>query len=116
MLRNFERGLGQGYRVFRLIGEDAGAYGQDIGSSIVELLAGLNLHTHVIVGYPGESEKDFSETLRCLRSVRFQRVHVYLYADRPGTPSSPLPEKVSEDVGYERYRRVREMAAAAAIS
>lgn len=54
--------------------------------------------TDVIVGFPGESEDDFQETLSLIREVRFAKVHMFPYSDRPKTRASRMPNKVSRDV------------------
>ena len=57
---------------------------------------GLHLVTHVLVGFPGEGEPEFEHTRALLRRVRFDRVDVYPYADRPHASAADLPGKVPE--------------------
>ena len=56
------------------------------------------LDTHIMVGFPGESDNDFRKSLNLVREVKFSKVEVYPYQDRPNTISSNFGEKVSEDV------------------
>jgi tRNA A37 methylthiotransferase MiaB len=56
------------------------------------------LSTHVLVGFPGETDEDFIETANLLRKLRFERVDVYKYSDRPGTESMSLPNKVPQNI------------------
>ena len=65
------------------------------------------LGTHVIVGFPGETEEDFAETIGFLRDVPFSYIEAFRYEDRPGIPSASLPEKVSNRVKHRRLRRLR---------
>ena len=65
------------------------------------------LGTHVIVGFPGETEEDFAETVGFLRDVPFSYIEAFRYEDRPGIPSASLPEKVSNRVKHRRLRRLR---------
>jgi threonylcarbamoyladenosine tRNA methylthiotransferase CDKAL1 len=58
--------------------------------------ADLHLVTHVLVGFPGEDEREFEKTRSLLSSVRFDRVDVYPYADRPHAPAAALPGKLLE--------------------
>lgn len=54
--------------------------------------------TDVIVGFPGETEADFADTLEIMRRVKFAKVHMFPYSDRPRTRSALMPNKVSKDV------------------
>jgi tRNA A37 methylthiotransferase MiaB len=185
LLAEFDAGLASGRTHFRLIAQDIGAYGLDIGSSVVELLEGmfardaifdlqlidlnvrwlvryeddlvpliaanasrlqhlatplqsgsdrvlglmrrhhtsaeagrvltavraaapaLPMSTHVMVGFPGETEADLQDTMAALRAIRFDRVNVFDYADRPGTVASSMPDKVPHSVIVSRSRRIR---------
>ncbi len=60
------------------------------------------LRTEIIVGFPGETEDEFRESLDLVASVNFDFVHVYEYDDRPNTPASRMPHKVPQ-----RDKRVR---------
>lgn len=72
--------------------------------------------TDVIVGFPGETEEDFSETLRVVREVGFCKVHAFPYSPRQGTPAAELPGRVPPPVVAERRQRLKaleeELAAA----
>ena len=69
------------------------------------------LTTDVIVGFPGETEQDFQETLALVRECRFSRVHVFPYSRREGTPAAERPDQVPEAVKADRGRRLRALAA-----
>ena len=56
-----------------------------------------SISADVIVGFPGETEKDFQLSLNLLRDLHFLRVMVYKYEDRPGTIASKLPDKISDE-------------------
>ncbi|GEN79276.1 tRNA (N6-isopentenyl adenosine(37)-C2)-methylthiotransferase MiaB [Actinotalea fermentans] len=60
----------------------------------------------VIVGFPGETEEDFAETLRVVEQARFSSAFTFLYSPRPGTPAADLPDQVPADVVQERYERL----------
>jgi tRNA A37 methylthiotransferase MiaB len=176
IITDMQKGISQGYKNYRLIGEDCGAYGQDIGLSVIDLLRGLTLfkgeyqifiddfspiwlikyqeelidifsknnnkfgfigipiqsgndrilnlmnrgysaldvekslvsirrevpniriRTHVIVGFPTETEKEFNNTISLLKLVDFDRVAIYKYTDRPNTIASTYTGKISEFV------------------
>jgi len=177
-------GLKDGYKTFSLVGEDAGAYGLDIGSNITNLLKSilsideeikirfndfspkwlimyfqefhkifikhhgnidrfmlpiqsgsekilksmkrdhtakdlreclralkrsvpnLQIESHVLVGFPGETEQDFLDTLELLQYLKFSEVQIYPYSDRPNTESFKMMPKVSEDVIGDRISRI----------
>jgi tRNA A37 methylthiotransferase MiaB len=185
VLAEFDAALSQGHTEFKLLAQDLGAYGQDIGTNLAGLLRGIferpgdfrlqmndvgirwivkqaddlgtllyenaakvrMLHmplesgsdrilgvmrrghtaseaeevfqllraaapdmllaTHVMVGFPGETEEDFLETARVLRSGGFDRVHVFDYSDRSGTVAAGMPGKVPPRVIRSRSRRLR---------
>lgn len=71
----------------------------------------LALTTDLIVGFPGETEELFQETMDTLEELRFSAIHVFPYSRRPGTPAAAFPDQVPEAVKHERVRRVREKEA-----
>jgi threonylcarbamoyladenosine tRNA methylthiotransferase MtaB len=73
----------------------------------------LAVTTDVIVGFPGETEKEFAESLAFVESMAFARVHVFPYSIRPGTPAAAMPGQVAPPVKRERARAMRAVAAAA---
>src|SRR5450830_1515479 len=62
--------------------------------------------TDIIVGFPGETEADFAETLRVVESARFASAFTFQYSPRPGTPAADLPEQLPKAVVQERYERL----------
>ncbi len=62
--------------------------------------------TDIIVGFPGESEEDFQQTLDLCTQARFAAAYTYQYSKRPGTPAATMPNQVSEEIVGERYTRL----------
>lgn len=62
--------------------------------------------TDVIVGFPGETEIDFADTLEVMQQVKFAKVHMFPYSDRPRTRSVLMPNKVSHEVMRDRKQKV----------
>ena len=62
--------------------------------------------TDIIVGFPGETEEDFLETMRVVRESRFASAFTFQYSKRPGTPAADLPDQVPADVVKDRYGRL----------
>ena len=70
--------------------------------------------TDIIVGFPGETEDEFEESLQTCRESAFARIHVFSYSSRPGTGAETMPDQVPETVKKERSRRMQELADASA--
>jgi len=62
--------------------------------------------TDIIVGFPGETEADFAETLNVVEAARFASAFTFQYSPRPGTPAADLPEQLPKAVVQERYERL----------
>ncbi|WP_051407318.1 tRNA (N6-isopentenyl adenosine(37)-C2)-methylthiotransferase MiaB [Nocardia sp. CNY236] len=62
--------------------------------------------TDIIVGFPGETEEDFQETLDVVRQARFTSAYTFQYSKRPGTPAAQLPDQLPKAVVQERYDRL----------
>ncbi|HWA19729.1 MAG TPA: tRNA (N6-isopentenyl adenosine(37)-C2)-methylthiotransferase MiaB [Devosia sp.] len=65
-----------------------------------------------IVGFPGETEADFAETLSIVREVGYASAFTFKYSVRPGTPGATLPDQIPEDVKTERLARLNELVTA----
>ena len=72
-------------------------------------MPGLSLTTDVMVGFPGETEKQFLGTLRAFEEIRFDQAFMFKYSDRPGTKASEFPDKVSEQDKQDRHVRLVEV-------
>ncbi|WP_026005205.1 tRNA (N6-isopentenyl adenosine(37)-C2)-methylthiotransferase MiaB [Streptomyces sp. AA1529] len=64
------------------------------------------LSTDIIVGFPGETEEDFAETLHVVREARFAQAFTFQYSKRPGTPAAEMPDQIPKKVVQERYERL----------
>ena len=62
--------------------------------------------TDIIVGFPGETEEDFQETLRVVEAARFASAYTFQYSIRPGTPAATMADQVPKEVVQERYERL----------
>jgi tRNA-2-methylthio-N6-dimethylallyladenosine synthase len=62
--------------------------------------------TDIIVGFPGETEDDFAQTLHVVREARFASAFTFQYSPRPGTPAATMDEQVPKAVVQERYERL----------
>ena len=60
----------------------------------------------MIVGFPGESEADFQQTIDFCRRIGFMKLHVFPFSSRQGTPAAEMPDQLSESVKEDRVRRL----------
>ena len=65
--------------------------------------------TDIIVGFPGETEDDFAETMRVVEQARFASAYTFQYSIRPGTPAATMPDQVPKAVVQERYERLADL-------
>lgn len=66
----------------------------------------ISLTTDIIVGFPGETEEDFQETLDVVRKVRYDSAFTFIYSKRTGTPAAAMEEQIPEDVVKDRFDRL----------
>ena len=66
----------------------------------------LALGTDVIVGFPGETERDFEETLEVVEEVRYDSAFTFIYSPRRGTDAAAMPDQVPETIKHERLERL----------
>lgn len=66
----------------------------------------IAITTDVIVGFPGESEEDFQETIDTCKKLKFAKIHVFPYSERKGTKAMELPDHVDSTIKKERARRL----------
>ena len=71
-----------------------------------EKVPGISLTTDVIVGFPGETDADFEDTLSILEAVRFDGVFSFIYSPRKGTPAASYPDRVPDEVCRARMARL----------
>ncbi|HEX21689.1 MAG TPA: tRNA (N(6)-L-threonylcarbamoyladenosine(37)-C(2))-methylthiotransferase MtaB [Actinobacteria bacterium] len=69
----------------------------------------IAITTDMIVGFPGESEDQFTHTLNLAGKIGFSKIHVFKYSDRPLTPALSMPDKISAPVKSERSLRLRKL-------
>lgn len=65
--------------------------------------------TDIIVGFPGESNKDFEDTLDVVKKVNFEQIFMFIYSKRDGTVASKREDKISEDIKHERFERLKDL-------
>ncbi|CCQ98526.1 enzyme for ms(2)i(6)A formation for tRNA modification [[Clostridium] ultunense Esp] len=83
----------------------------DLVRRMKERIPGLTLTTDIIVGFPGETEEDFQETLRLVEEVGYDAAFTFIYSPRAGTPAARMEDNVSEEEKKERLNRLNELLA-----
>jgi threonylcarbamoyladenosine tRNA methylthiotransferase MtaB len=90
------------------------AYYQDLVKRIRRSMPHASIGTDLIVGFPGETDDHFEDTVSVIESLPLSYLHVFPYSDRPGTEASRLGAKVDGNAIRERGRRLRDIGAAKA--
>ena len=89
---------------------DARAF-RDLVDTLYKRIPRMSLSTDIIVGFPGETEEDFQQTLDMVEYCRFSKVHIFRYSRRAGTPAAVREDQVPAEVVSDRARRLRDLAA-----
>jgi tRNA-2-methylthio-N6-dimethylallyladenosine synthase len=69
----------------------------------------IGIYTDIIVGFPGETEEDFEQTLSLCREVQFDNAYIFKYSPRRDTPAADMPDQVPQEVREERNHRLLEL-------
>ena len=77
-----------------------------LAKKIRERMPDIALTTDIIVGFPGETEEDFQETLDVVRQVRYDSAFTFIYSKRTGTPAAVMEDQIPEDVVKDRFDRL----------
>ncbi|TWF97627.1 tRNA (N6-isopentenyl adenosine(37)-C2)-methylthiotransferase MiaB [Kitasatospora viridis] len=91
------RAMKRSYRQERFLG---------IIRKVREAMPDAAISTDIIVGFPGETEEDFEETMHTVREARFTNAFTFQYSKRPGTPAAEMDEQVPKAVVQARYERL----------
>ncbi len=69
----------------------------------------LTLSTDIIVGFPGETDEEFEDTLDVVRKVKFEQVYMFIYSRRVGTPGDRMENQVPEDIKHKRFDKLKSL-------
>ena len=81
----------------------------DLVGRLREAMPDISLTTDVIVGFPGETEDDFLETMRVYDEASFDHAYTFIYSPRNGTEAAGFDDQISDDVKHERLARLVEL-------
>ncbi len=79
----------------------------DLVEKMKEKISNLTLSTDIIVGFPGETEEEFEDTLDVVRKVKFEQVYMFIYSRRVGTPGDKMENQVPEQEKHKRFERLK---------
>ena len=74
-----------------------------------EKIPNLTLSTDIIVGFPGETDEEFEDTLDVVRKARFEQVFMFIYSRRKGTPGDKMENQVPEEIKHKRFNKLKEL-------
>ncbi|UKJ64507.1 tRNA (N6-isopentenyl adenosine(37)-C2)-methylthiotransferase MiaB [Cellulosimicrobium cellulans] len=92
------RAMRRSYRSERFLG---------ILDRVRAVLPDAAITTDIIVGFPGETEEDFAETMRVVEASRFSSAFMFQYSPRPGTPAATMGDQLPKEVVQERFERLQ---------
>ena len=69
----------------------------------------IKFSTDIIVGFAGEKEEDFEDTLDVVRKVGFEQVYMFIYSIRVGTPGEKMPDQIPEEIKHKRFNKLKEL-------
>lgn len=81
----------------------------DLAHRIKAGVPGIALSTDIIVGFPGETEEDFEQTLSLCKEVGFSSAYTFIYSKRPGTPAAKIEDNTPHEVIQERFDRLAKL-------
>ena len=78
----------------------------ELAEKLRKAMPDISLTTDIIVGFPGETEEDFEDTMDVVRKARFDSAFTFIYSKRTGTPAAKMPDQVPEDIVKVRFDRL----------
>lgn len=76
----------------------------------LKLIPNISLTTDLIIGFPGETEEEFNETIETLKEIGFTKIHTFPYSKRKGTPAASMDGQVLPEIKKERVKKVLELS------
>ncbi len=81
----------------------------DLVEKMKKEIPNLTLSTDIIVGFPGETDEEFEDTLDVVRKVKFEQVYMFIYSRRVGTPGDRMENQVPEDIKHKRFDKLKSL-------
>lgn len=80
-----------------------------LAKKMLERIPGLVLSTDIIVGFPGETDEEFEDTLDVVREINFEQIFMFIYSKREGTVAADREDQVPEEVKHVRFDKLKEL-------
>ena len=81
----------------------------NLAEKMKKKIPNLTLSTDIIVGFPGETDEEFEDTLDVVKKVKFEQVYMFIYSRRVGTPGDKMENQIPEDIKHKRFDRLKEL-------
>ena len=81
----------------------------ELAKKMKDNIPNLYLSTDIIVGFPGETEEEFEDTLDVVRKVGFEQIFMFIYSKREGTRAAARPDQVPEEIKHQRFDKLKEL-------
>ena len=80
-----------------------------LAKKMLDRIPGLVLSTDIIVGFPGETDEEFEDTLDVVRQINFEQIFMFIYSKREGTVAAERADQVPEDIKHVRFDKLKEL-------
>lgn len=81
----------------------------ELAKKMKEKIPNVVFSTDIIVGFPGETEENFEDTLDVVRKIKFEQVYMFIYSRRVGTPGDRMENQIPEEVKHKRFDRLKKL-------
>ena len=81
----------------------------ELAKKMKERIPNLKLSTDIIVGFPGETEEEFEDTLDVVKKVEFEQIFMFIYSKREGTRAAQRDDQIPEEIKHKRFDRLKEL-------
>ena len=81
----------------------------DLVQKMKNKIPDLTISTDIIVGFPGETDEEFEDTLDVVRKVNYEQVYMFIYSRRVGTPGDKMVDQVPEEIKHKRFDKLKEL-------
>ncbi len=81
----------------------------ELVDKMIQKIPNLSLSTDIIVGFPGETDEEFEDTLDVVRKVNFEQIFMFIYSPREGTIAAQRDDQISEKIKHQRFDKLKEL-------
>ena len=81
----------------------------ELVSKMKNKIPNLTLSTDIIVGFPGETDEEFEDTLDVVEKVKFEQVYMFIYSRRVGTPGDKMENQVPDEIKHRRFDKLKKL-------